>query len=160
MGHFIATLIVAAGIGTLIAGNSLLLLILTIAGALYLLWIGVNLFIHSASISISNEQVSSTTKTKSWLIKGICVSGLNPKVFLFFLALLPQFIDQNSEWSVAMQIITLGLIHIFSCGIVYLIVGFSAYKLLGTRPKAAQVVTRVSGALMILISTILLLEQI
>lgn len=158
-GHFIATVIVATGVGTLIASQPILLLGLTIIGALYLLWIGCNLFIHPAVISSNTENAMSSDQTQSWFIKGICVSGLNPKVFLFFLALLPQFIDRSSNWPIASQIICLGLIHILSCGIVYFIVGHSAKKLLSTRPRASQIVSRISGVLMVLIALILLIEQ-
>ena len=35
-----------------------------------------------------------------WAVKGLCVSGLNPKVFLLFLALLPQFTDATAPWPV------------------------------------------------------------
>ena len=46
-----------------------------------------------------------------------------------------------------------------SCAAVYFLVGFSAQKVLGSRTQAARVVSRVSGALMMLIAMILLLEQ-
>ncbi|WP_353382132.1 LysE family translocator [Acinetobacter schindleri] len=158
-GHFIATLIVAAGVGTLIAGYPALLLILTTIGALYLLWIGFNLFTHPASITSNSVENIDSTSAKSWFIKGICISGLNPKLFLLFLALLPPFIDANSSLSATTQIILLGTIHIISCAIVYFFVGFSAQKVLKARPRAAQIVSRISGALMILIAIILILEQ-
>ncbi|MFU8927362.1 LysE family translocator [Acinetobacter puyangensis] len=159
-GHFIATIIIAAGVGTVIAAHPMLLLTLTIIGACYLLWIGYNLFLHPAVITSDDHGSIQSRPTQSWFIKGFCVSALNPKVFLFFLALLPQFIDSSSSWPIVYQIVLLGLIHIFSCGVVYLIVGFSAQKLLSSRPRAAQIVSRISGALMVLIATILLIEQI
>lgn len=158
-GHFIATLIVAAGVGTLIAGYPVLLLILTIIGALYLLWIGFNLFTHPANITSNSENITNIITAKSWFVKGICISGLNPKVFLLFLALLPPFINSDSSLSATTQIILLGTIHITSCAIVYFLVGFSAQKLLKARPRAARNVSRVSGVLMILIAIILILEQ-
>jgi threonine/homoserine/homoserine lactone efflux protein len=88
------------------------------------------------------------------------VSGLNPKVFLLFLALLPQFTDPTASWPVPMQIIALGLLHAFSCGVVYLLVGFGSRVVLQARPVAAQVVSRLSGAIMIIIAVLLLIEQI
>lgn len=92
--------------------------------------------------------------------KGFGVSGLNPKVFLLFLALLPQFIHSSSSWSMTIQIISLGLIHILSCAIVYILVGFSAQVLLKTRPRAAQIVSQISGGLMVLIALILIIDQV
>jgi threonine/homoserine/homoserine lactone efflux protein len=45
-------------------------------------------------------------------VKGLCISGLNPKVFLLFLALLPQFTDPTGSWSIAMQMSALGMMHL------------------------------------------------
>lgn len=77
------------------------------------------------------------------------MSGLNPKVFLLFLALLPQFTNSNASWPLWWQIVVLGLVHTASCAAVYTGVGAGARTLLGTRPRAARIVTRVSGVAMI-----------
>ena len=88
----------------------------------------------------------------------MCVSGLNPKVFLLFLALLP-FTDARAEWSVPMQMLALGVVHLISCGLVYLLVGFGSQSVLRTRPQPRKVVGRISGAAMIVIALGLLAEQ-
>ena len=44
-GHFLATLVVAAGVGSLLAGHPLALTLLTLAGSVYLLWLGGNLLL-------------------------------------------------------------------------------------------------------------------
>ncbi|WP_321410228.1 LysE family translocator [Tolumonas auensis] len=158
LGHFIAILIVAAGIGALVAGNPIALTVLTVIGAAYLLWLGINMFIHP---SVPNAgEIQETSSWRRWTIKGACVSGLNPKVFLLFLALLPQFTDPAGSWSIPVQIISLGLIHLFSCGVVYFLVGFSSQTILRTRPRAAQIVSQISGIAMIVIALLLFAEQI
>lgn len=157
LGHFIAILIVAAGIGALVAGNPIALTVLTVIGAAYLLWLGINMFIHP---SVPNAgEIQETSSWRRWTIKGACVSGLNPKVFLLFLALLPQFTDPAGSWSIPVQIISLGLIHLFSCGVVYFLVGFSSQTILRTRPRAAQIVSQISGIAMIVIALLLFAEQ-
>lgn len=158
LGHLLATVIVAAGVGGLVASNPVALSVLTIAGATYLLWLGVNMLRHP-SVPRAGEVEQSDSWTR-WTIKGLCVSGLNPKVFLLFLALLPQFTDPLASWSVPMQIVALGLIHAFSCGVVYLLVGFSSRAILRSRPLAAQIVSRISGAAMTIIALILIAEQV
>ena len=158
LGHFIAILIVAAGIGALVAGNPIALTVLTVIGAAYLLWLGINMFIHP---SVPNAgEIQETSSWRRWTIKGACVSGLNPKVFLLFLALLPQFTDPAGSWSIPVQIISLGLIHLFSCGVVYFLVGFSSQTILRTRPRAAQIVSQISGIAMVVIALLLFAEQI
>lgn len=158
IGHLLATIVVAAGVGGLVASHPMALTVLTMAGAGYLLWLGINMLRHPA-----HPRAASTHASTSWLhwsVKGTWVSGLNPKVFLLFLALLPQFTDPNADWSVPVQIIALGLVHAISCGVIYLLVGFGAQAVLQARPTAANIVTRISGAVMIVIAAGLLAEQL
>jgi threonine/homoserine/homoserine lactone efflux protein len=157
-GHLIATMIVAGGVGTLAANHPTALAVLTVAGAGYLLWLGLNMLAHPATPNADDVQTSGSWKR--WAIKGLCVSGLNPKVFLLFLALLPQFTDTTAAWPVPMQMIALGLIHTVSCGVIYLLVGFGSQVVLQARPAAARFVSRFSGVAMIIIAVVLLTEQL
>jgi threonine/homoserine/homoserine lactone efflux protein len=93
-------------------------------------------------------------------VKGAGISGLNPKALLLFMALLPQFTDPAADWSLGMQIVLLGLVHTFSCAVVYTGVGTGARLVLRARPGAARMVSRVSGAVMVAIGAVLLVEQI
>lgn len=153
-GHLVATLIVAAGVGSVITGAPGVLTVLTVAGAGYLLWLGIGMLRHPSAPAVGlNGDVGSRMK---WALKGFCISGLNPKVFLLFLALLPQFTDVHAAWPLPLQMIALGLVHVFSCGVVYLLVFGTVLR---TRPRAAQNVSRISGGLMIIIAALLLAEQ-
>lgn len=153
-GHLLATVIVAAGVGTLVAGNPFALSVLTVAGAGYLLWLGIGMLRNPSVPQADQAQVAGAWQR--WAVKGLCVSGLNPKVFLLFLALLPQFTDATAPWPVPLQIVALGLVHALSCGVIYLLVGFGSQAVLGARPAAAVWVSRVSGAAMIIIALVLL----
>lgn len=157
-GHLVATVIVAAGVGTLVAGHPVAMAVLTVAGALYLLWLGFNLLAHPSAPQADDAQASGAWRR--WAFKGLCVSGLNPKVFLLFLALLPQFTDATAPWPVPLQILALGLVHAFSCGVIYLLVGYGSQSVLGARPAAAHLVSRLSGAAMIIIALVLLAGQV
>lgn len=157
-GHLLVTLVVAAGVGSLIAGHPLALTLLTLAGCVYLLWLGGNLLLSPAvpEAGAAGGQDSGSR----WAFKGLCVSGLNPKVFLLFLALLPQFTDPQSSWPLPLQILLLGLVHLGSSLVIYLMVGYGAKAVLRTRPAAAQAVGRLSGAVMILIAAGLIAGQL
>lgn len=157
-GHLFAMVIVAAGIGALLAHYPVAILAITMMGAGYLLWIGVSLLLHPPVPKA--DQCMQVTSSIRWLTKGVCVSGLNPKVFLLFLALLPQFTDPRSDWPVSLQILFLGAIHIVGCGAVYLLVGFGAQAVLKTRPNAAQWMSRFSGCAMVVIAISLVVEQL
>lgn len=156
-GHLLATLVVAAGVGSLVARAPAVLTVLTVVGAAYLAWIGIGLMRQPTVPHAGKEPV-----TTSWMrqaAKGLGVSGLNPKVFLLFLALLPQFTDPDADWSIGLQLVALGLLHVTSCAVVYVAVSLGARHVLRTRPAAARVVIRASGVLMIVVALVLIGEQ-
>lgn len=156
--HLCATLIVAAGVGGLVASSPGALSLLTFAGAGYLAWMGINMVMKPSSLA-QNEVKDSPSKSH-WALKGACMAGLNPKLFLFFLALLPQFTSLGAAWPVSVQIICLGLLHIIGCSAVYLAVGFGAHVVLGGRPDTAKRVSQLSGVVMILLAMALTMERL
>ncbi|MGC5007239.1 LysE family transporter [Streptomyces sp. DT203] len=93
-------------------------------------------------------------------VRGAGISGLNPKALLLCFSLSPQFIDPAGGWPVAAQTGLLGTLHMTACALVYLAVGVLARSVLKTRPSAARAVTRVSGAMMIVIGGFLLVERL
>jgi len=157
-GHLVATGVVAAGIGGLVAALPGALTILTVAGSLYLVWLGVGTLRHPAAVSTGEADAGGSTWL--WWSRGFGVSGLNPKVFLLFLAILPQFTDPAASWPIVGQVVVLGLVHVASCAVVYLLVGHGAGVALRSRPAAARIVSRVSGIVMIGIGAFLVVERL
>jgi threonine/homoserine/homoserine lactone efflux protein len=94
------------------------------------------------------------------MLKGAGISGLNPKALLLYFSLFPQFIHPANGWPVATQTGLLSALHMTACAVVYLTVGVLARTVLKTRPSAARVVTRTSGAMMIAIGGFLLVERL
>jgi threonine/homoserine/homoserine lactone efflux protein len=131
---------------------------LSLLGAAYLAWMGWQMFRQPAAPSVGEQM--DDTHWGQWCWKGLCVSGLNPKVLLLFLALLPQFIRPNQDSSITVQILALGLVHIISCAAVYFAVGFASQAVLSARPKAAWVVGKVSGVMMVGIALLIAVEQL
>ena len=157
-GHVIATFVVAAGVGALVAELPMALTALTVAGAAYLVWLGASTLIRPSVPEAGQEQSADSAIRQA--LRGAGVSGLNPKVFLLFLALLPQFTDPGAPWPVALQIIVLGLVHTATCAAVYTAVGLGARRVLRTRPTAARLTVRISGVALIVIAAGLLVEQV
>jgi threonine/homoserine/homoserine lactone efflux protein len=158
LGHLTATLVVAAGVATLIVRSPTIMTMLTTGGAAYLVWLGINTLTRPSTPHAGTEP-----SNPSWVrqaAKGAGISGLNPKVFLLFLALLPQFTDPGSAWPIGAQILLLGLVHVATCAVIYTGVGAGARVVLSTRPAAAKVVTRISGGAMTGLGMILLIEQL
>ncbi|OZC42521.1 lysine transporter LysE [Rhodococcus sp. WWJCD1] len=157
-GHLIATLVVAAGVAALVAESPNVMTGLTVVGALYLAWLGIGA-VRNPPAPRADMDAASTSGVRQ-AFTGVGVSVLNPKVFLLFLALLPQFTSRAAGLPVSAQIVVLGLVHIASCAVVYVGVALGARRVLSARPQAARVVTRLSGIAMIGIGAVLLIEQI
>jgi threonine/homoserine/homoserine lactone efflux protein len=158
VGHLLATAAVAAGVAVVVARSPMVLAALTLAGAVYLIWLGIGTLGHPAL-----PEAGADGRNESWVrqaAKGAGISGLNPKVFLLFLALLPQFANPDAPWPVPVQIATLGLVHVASCAVVYTGVGTAARRVLRAKPGAARVVSRLSGTAMVVLGLVLLLEQL
>ncbi|MGW1798249.1 LysE family translocator [Streptomyces sp. NPDC001984] len=152
------TLLAVAGLVVIVADSASLLTTLTVLGAAYLMWLGWGVLARPATPSASAEAVAAS----GWqvMLRGAGISGLNPKALLLYFSLFPQFIDPAEGWPVAAQTGLFGTLHMASCAVVYLGVGMLARTVLAARPAAARVVTRTSGAMMIIIGGFLLVERL
>jgi threonine/homoserine/homoserine lactone efflux protein len=162
-GYTAMTIVVAAGVGALVARSPALLTGLTVAGGLYLMWHGTRTLARPAAPGAPAAGVPAPATARSHratLLKGAGVSGLNPKGLLLFLAVLPQFTNPHGSWPLAVQLGLLGLVFTTTCALFYLGLGSFARTILRTRPAAARAVTRFSGAAMILIGAALLAERL
>ncbi|GAB3880951.1 LysE family transporter [Kibdelosporangium lantanae] len=152
------TLLVVAGLAAVVATNPAVLTVLTAAGAAYLIWLGGSVLVrpNGGPVADPREMVS----PRRVALRGIGISGLNPKGLLLYLALLPQFVRPDAGWPLPVQTGALGVLHMALCGAVYLAVGMWARVVLRARPRAARVVSRTSGAAMIVIGALLLVERL
>ncbi|GAY07126.1 LysE family translocator [Pseudonocardia sp. N23] len=160
-GHVLATCAVAAGVAALLSRTPAVMAAMTVAGAVYLVWLGAVTLVHSSAAQLATPEGEPVPG--SWLRQagtGLSVSGLNPKVLLLVLALLPQFTDPAGSWPVGAQILFLGVVHVANCALVYTGVGTGARAVLRARPAAARIVTRVSGVVMAGLGVVLVVEQV
>ncbi|MGI5493920.1 LysE family translocator [Microtetraspora malaysiensis] len=160
LGYTAMTAVVAAGIGALLAGTPAFLGTLTLAGGVYLLWLGVKTLRHPPGTFTPAADGTAPTAGRATLLSGIGVSGLNPKALLLFIALLPQFADPHGAWPLTAQLALLGLIFTATCALFYTGMGLSARTLLTARPRTARTIGHISGIGMILIGLSLLIEQL
>jgi threonine/homoserine/homoserine lactone efflux protein len=96
--------IMAAAIGlyAVLALCPLAFTAITVAGAAYLIWLGIMTWTGRKTLDLSGKP--GTAPDRNWLIyrQGLMTNLLNPKVALFFIAFLPQFVDPVSNlgaWS-------------------------------------------------------------
>ncbi len=152
------TIVVAAGVGALVARTPALLTGLTVTGGLYLMWHGARTFAKPAPPPAAPGAPATTGRAT--LVKGIGVSALNPKGLLIFLALLPQFTSPRWAWPLPAQLGCLGLIFMLTAAAFYLCLGSFTRRILNAAPASARRLTRFSGAAMFVIGAILLAERL
>lgn len=97
-------LVVGAGLGALLAASQLAYELLRWAGALYLFYLGIRLIGRPRrSIAIAPADEGTGARQPNWLLRGLLTNLLNPKVGVFYVSFLPQFIPPGSSvlaWSV------------------------------------------------------------
>lgn len=91
-GVIIHTLLAAYGISLLIAASPIGFFVLKTVGAIYLLWLAIQAIRHGSSFSLQKGSQNSANFFSNWLT-GIGINMLNPKIILFFLTFLPQFVS-------------------------------------------------------------------
>jgi threonine/homoserine/homoserine lactone efflux protein len=167
LGYAGMTVVVAAGVGALVAGNPKALTALAVLGGGYLMWHGARTLASPSAPATTTTAATADTAAEApaktgWatLAQGVGVSGLNPKGLLIFLALLPQFTSPDRAWPLAVQMSALGLVFMFTCAAFYLALGSVARTILHSRPAAARAVSRLSGAGMITIGALLIIDRL
>ncbi|EKN00076.1 MULTISPECIES: LysE family translocator [unclassified Acidocella] len=100
----------AAGLSALVLASAQLFTVLKLAGAVYLIWIGLST-IRKAGAATSTAPIRGRAGLARAWRDGLAVSALNPKTAAFFLAFLPQFIAPSAG-HVALQFLALGLMAI------------------------------------------------
>jgi threonine/homoserine/homoserine lactone efflux protein len=158
IGYALLTSIVAAGVGAIVAGTPAALTGLAVVGGGYLAWHGAMTLARPSAPDALAGDLADTGWTV--FVRGVAVSGLNPKGLLTLFALLPQFTDPHASWPVAGQIGVLGLAFVATCAAFYLFLGSAAQTILHTRPAVARAVTRFSGAAMVAVGAALLLDRL
>jgi len=109
VGAFTQVVAVAFGIGPLVERSVALFTVLKLAGAAYLVFLGVQAIRHRQSLAEALGATIEQKTTTRIVIDGFTVGVTNPKVIVFFAAMLPQFVDRQAG-NVPMQIIALGAI--------------------------------------------------
>ncbi len=86
----------AFGLSAILATSAQAFFILKLVGAAYLVWVGLSLLRHAGAASKSADIDAPATSLRGVFLQGFLTNALNPKVALFFLAFLPQFISTEA----------------------------------------------------------------
>lgn len=111
LGAFVIAVFVAFGLGTVIGQSAVLFTIVKVAGAGYLIYLGVQAIRHRRAIA--DATTATVTPRAQWrlLLQGFIVGVSNPKTIVFFLAVLPQFVDYPAG-NIPTQLLILGTLFV------------------------------------------------
>jgi len=143
------TIAAAFGISIIIYNSDVAFMILKYLGVVYLIFLAF-MALKESTINLNiNWQINKIHLYR----KGILMNLLNPKVLLFFLAFLPQFVDQ-SDRNVSLQMVSLGIIFIIQAIIIFSIVSVLASKIsekLITNKKFAKYLKWIKAGILLFI---------
>jgi threonine/homoserine/homoserine lactone efflux protein len=135
-GLVIHTILVAAGLSVLLAASATAFTVLKIAGALYLAWLAIDAVRNGSSLSLDKKGGRETLR--SVYVKGLTVNLLNPKVIIFFVTFLPQFVaaaDPHTPGKLLFLGLLFTVVNIPVCAALVLV----ADRIAGLMKKSARV---------------------
>ena len=148
-GALVHTLAAALGLSALLAASTSAFLAVKLAGAVYLIYLGAQMFFTRSSAASFPANFSSAG-FHAIFRQGMLTNILNPKVALFFLAFMPQFIAANSP-NKSLAFIVLGLCFITTGTIWCLCLAWFASRLGDRLRGSVAFLNRAAGALFILL---------
>lgn len=131
----------AIGLSAVLVQSATAFTAIKLFGAAYLVWLGVQRLVRPSTTDLHAPSPSRRVTPARAFRQGVVVNVLNPKVALFFLAFLPQFVDAQ-RGSVALQIVVLGSLFNISGTIVNIAVAYlasSAGRWIGTKGPGEKV---------------------
>lgn len=151
LGIFVHTAFAALGLSVILKTSAIAFLIVKIVGALYLIYLGIKILISKEELKLTKEK---RVSLKNIFTQGLISNILNPKVALFFMAFLPQFIKtDNTEISIIPFLILGTIFALFVMFFLGLVGYFSG--LVGSYLKAKTSIYKwiknISGSIMILL---------
>lgn len=147
------TVLAALGVSALIAASATAFSLLKLAGGLYLIWLGVRAIRQAQATGRPAEPNVRVESDRRLFARGLLANAINPKVVLFFLAFLPQFVD-SSRGSGGWQIMQLGLLFSLQAALIFSVIGWFAGAIgeyLARTPGLGRWLDRLAGGIFVLL---------
>jgi threonine/homoserine/homoserine lactone efflux protein len=145
------TTLAALGVAALLRSSPVAFEVIKLAGAAYLVWIGIKA-LRSQGLATAHERAPQPLKAV--FRQSVLGNLLNPKVTLFFVVFLPQFVQPHGTQSVTVQMLELGVLFMLQTVVVFSLFGVCAGMIGGwlkRRPRVGVWLDRLAGATFIAI---------
>ncbi|MGN6680833.1 MAG: LysE family translocator [Streptosporangiaceae bacterium] len=159
IGVYVQVAAVAFGIGAVVERSVAVFTVLKLAGAVYLVYLGIQAVRHRYDLGTAMSARAEPKSIRRIAADGFLVGLTNPKAIVFFIAVLPQFVDQSAG-HVPAQMLLLGAIFVaiaVFCDSTWALVAGTARTWLASSPRRLAVVGGTGGLVMIGIGTSLAL---
>ena len=143
------TVLAALGIGALIVASPLAFGAMKICGGLYLVWLGCQALRNAGRVNI--VAASQAESLRGRFRKGLLANAINPKVIIFFLSFLPQFV-QVEPGQVAAQTALLGVLFTCQAAVIFGVLGYFSGTIglwLNRHARAGVWLDRVAGTIFV-----------
>ncbi len=151
-GNSLHTAGAALGLSIIFKTSMFAFITLKIIGVCYLLYLSWQAIKHRNDPVIFENDFS-VSSNRSLFFKGFLMNMLNPKVAIFFLAFLPQFISSGKN-NAAIQMVSLGIIFMIMVAVIFGTIGYfaGAFRTVLAKSKAAEYLNLSAAAIFILLS--------
>jgi threonine/homoserine/homoserine lactone efflux protein len=154
------TFLAVIGASAVIAASPAAFTALRIAGGLYLVWLGIGALRSKGGQSAASGKAAPQPLRRLFM-KGLLANAINPKVVLFFLSLLPQFVIA-ANGNVPGQMLALGLTFTLQAAILFGLLGYFAGAVgawLDRKPGAGKWLDRLAGTVFIALGVKLMVSR-
>jgi threonine/homoserine/homoserine lactone efflux protein len=149
-GSFVHIFAAVLGLSLIISRSAYLFQLIKFAGAAYLIYLGIKALLSKQAIEAKKEK-NERTEYRNLFKQGVLTNALNPKVAIFFLSFLPQFINASSP-VFKLQLFTLGLWFALQGTLILIIVACVLGKtkdFFNKNPKVWMIQEKISGFILI-----------
>jgi len=154
------TFLAVIGVSAIIAASPTAFTALRIGGGLYLVWLGIGALRSTGGQSAASAQAPAQS-LKNLFMKGLLANAINPKVVLFFLSLLPQFVIA-ANGNVPGQMLALGVTFTLQAAILFGLLGYFAGAIgawLERKPGAGKWLDRLAGTVFVALGVKLIVSR-
>lgn len=151
VGSFVLAVAVALGVGTIVAQSVVLFTAVKIAGACYLVYLGIQAIRHRQRSADAATAAVAPARPIRLLVEGFIVGVTNPKTIVFFVAVLPQFVDYRAG-AIPLQMLVLAVIFVVLAIIsdtAWALAAGTARQWFARSPKRLSTMSASGGVLMI-----------
>jgi len=152
VGGYAHVIAAALGLSVLFTAVPVLYSILKLAGAAYLIWLGIQLFRSTGDLSQGPAQVENVRHPKRTFWESMTVEVLNPKTAIFYIAFLPQFTDPAASLPLWGQLMILGTfvnVAFSSADVLCVLLSSTVVKFFQQSPTGSRVVQRIGGGVLV-----------